>query len=123
MNNEMTNQITKVKYGDMELNITENPTLEDLKLAMIENFPELEDAEAIQDGTTVIFKPRAGTKGSSDEITKVKYGDMELNITENPTIEDLKLAMIENFPELEDAEAVQEGSTVTFKPRAGTKGI
>lgn len=53
---------------------------------------------------------------------KVVYGDTEIQVPAGTSIEALKVAMAENFPELKEATVKTEGDTVTFSAKAGTKG-
>lgn len=52
----------------------------------------------------------------------VVYGDTTIQVPEGTNLDALKVAMTENFPELKDATVKQEGETVTFTTKAGTKG-
>lgn len=112
----------KVVYGDTQLEVPAGTSIEQLKKAMAENFPELKNADVSTVGNTVTFSAKAGTKGSDDSLTVV-YGDTRLEVPSSTGIEALKKAMAENFPELKNAEVSQVGSTVTFSAKAGTKGI
>ncbi|UOE58128.1 hypothetical protein [Cytobacillus oceanisediminis] len=57
------------------------------------------------------------------ENITVVYGDTTIEVPANTELEALKTAMAENFPELKDASVVQEENTITFSPKAGTKGL
>lgn len=109
----------KVVYGDTELSVAEGTSLADIKASMSQIFPELKNAEAVLDGTTVKFQVKAGTKGAG---LKVVYGDTELSVAEGTSLADIKASMSQIFPELKNAEAVLDGTTVKFQVKAGTKG-
>lgn len=111
----------QVVYGDTKLEVPASTDLAALKVAMAENFPELKSAEVSQVGNTVTFSAKAGTKGSGDTL-QVVYGDTKLEVPASTDLAALKVAMAENFPELKSANVVQEGTTVTFSAKAGTKG-
>lgn len=110
-----------VIYGDTTLEVPANTDLAALKSAMAENFPELKNANVVQEGNTIKFSAKAGTKGADDMLTVV-YGDTNLTVPANTDLGALKSAMAENFPELKNADVKVEGSTVTFSAKAGTKG-
>lgn len=109
-----------VIYGDTEIKVPATTDLQDLKVAMAENFPELNTASVTQVGSTVVFSAKAGTKGT-DELTVV-YGDTEFKVPGTTELSDLKLAMAENFPELNTATVTKVENTVVFSAKAGTKG-
>ncbi|MEX3713492.1 hypothetical protein ABFV99_13905 [Cytobacillus horneckiae] len=111
----------KVVYGDTQLEVPVGTDIAALKAAMAENFPELKNANVEQVGNTVTFSAKAGTKGVGD-VLKVVYGDTNLEVPVGTDIASLKGAMAENFPELKNANVVQEGNTITFSAKAGTKG-
>lgn len=56
------------------------------------------------------------------ENLQVIYGDTTLEVPADTNLEALKTAMAENFPELKNADVKVEGTTVTFRAKAGTKG-
>ncbi|MET1032484.1 hypothetical protein [Domibacillus tundrae] len=62
----------------------------------------------------------SGVNGMENLV--VVYGDIKLEVPANIDLNALKVAMAENFPELKSAEVTQEGNTVKFAPKAGTKG-
>lgn len=55
---------------------------------------------------------------------EVVYGDSTFNVPASTDIAKLKVAMAENFPELQTAvvEHDSEANRVVFKVKAGTKG-
>lgn len=57
------------------------------------------------------------------ENLQVIYGDTTLEVPANTDLNALKVAMAENFPELKNATVTQEGNTITFTAKAGTKGV
>ncbi|MES9681622.1 hypothetical protein ABWK22_01575 [Gottfriedia acidiceleris] len=111
----------QVIYGDTNIEVPANTDLGALKAAMAENFPELKNADVVQVGNEVRFSAKAGTKGA--DMLNVVYGDTNIEVPANTDLTALKAAMAENFPELKSADVVQNGNTVTFTAKAGTKGI
>ena len=112
-----------VIYGDTTLEVPASTDLKSLKDAMALNFPELKGAEVVQEGNTIKFMAKAGTKGATNMTNlQVVYGDTKLEVPAGTDINSLKSAMELNFPELKNAEVYQEGNTITFKAKAGTKG-
>lgn len=113
----------KVVYGDTQIEVPAGTDLTALKAAMAENFPELKSASVAQEGNTITFSAKAGTKGAGEmENLTVVYGDTKIEVPSNTDLAALKVAMAENFPELKSASVTQEGSTITFSAKAGTKG-
>lgn len=112
----------KVVYGDTQLDVAVGTPVEEIKTAMQEIFPELKNAEVIQEGNVIKFSPKAGTKGAIDML-KVVYGDTQLDVAAGTPINEIQAAMQEIFPELKNANVNQEGNTITFSPKAGTKGM
>lgn len=108
-----------VSYGDTSLTVAEGTSLADVKASMSRIFPELKNAEAVLEGSNITFKVKAGTKGAG---LTVSYGDTSLTVAEGTSLADVKASMSRIFPELKNAEAVLEGSNITFKVKAGTKG-
>ncbi|MGM2632357.1 hypothetical protein [Bacillus cereus group sp. Bce040] len=118
----MTNML-KVIYADSELDVPVGTDMKALEAAMIENFPELKNPTIVQEGNTITFTAKAGTKGASNvEMLKVIYADSELDVPANTDMKALEAAMIENFPELKNPTVTHEGNTITFTAKAGTKG-
>lgn len=117
----MNNEMLTVVYGDTRLEVPASTDIESLKKAMAENFPELKNAEVTSSEGVVTFAPKAGTKGSEDNLVVV-YGDTRLEVPASTDIESLKAAMAENFPELKNAEVTRSEGQITFSPKAGTKG-
>lgn len=116
--------ILNVVYGDTKVTVPANTKIEELKVAMQENFPELEDATVVKDGDTITFTAKAGTKGAGNmEKLEVIYGDTKVEVPAGTKIDELKVAMQENFPELEDANVVVTETQVIFTAKAGTKGL
>lgn len=112
----------KVVYGDTQLDVAANTPVSEIKTAMQEIFPELKNAEVVQEGNVIKFSPKAGTKGA-DDMLKVVYGDTQLDVAVGTPISEIQSAMTEIFPELKNANVAQEGNTITFSPKAGTKGM
>ena len=115
-----TKGMRTVVYGANTLNIEDDSlSVEDIKSSMAEIFPEIKSASAIVEGATIKFEVKAGTKG----MRTVTYGANTLNIEDDSlSVEDIKASMAEIFPEIKSAEAVVEGSSITFQVKAGTKG-
>lgn len=112
-----------VIYGDTTLEVPANTDLAQLKEAMALNFPELKGAEVVQEGNTIKFSAKAGTKGATNmENLTVIYGDTTLEVPAGTDLGQLKAAMELNFPELKHANVIQEGNTIKFSAKAGTKG-
>lgn len=112
----------KVVYGDTQLDVAVGTPVSEIKNAMQEIFPELKNAEVVQEGNVIKFSPKAGTKGA-DDMLKVVYGDTQLDVAVGTPITEIQAAMQEIFPELKNANVNQEGNTITFSPKAGTKGM
>lgn len=105
-----------------DTNLQNNPSL--IHDAMKEAYPELANADYVVEGDTITFKFRAGTKGST--IKNISYQGQTFEVTDanlqnNPSL--IHDAMKEAYPELANADYVVEGDTITFKFRAGTKGM
>lgn len=115
------NNTKVVIYGDTRLEVPASTSIEDLKSAMAEHFPELTNADVHEIDNQVIFAPKAGTKGSDNMV--VIYGDTRLEVPAETSIESLKSAMAEHFPELTNADVHRVDNQVIFAPKAGTKGI
>jgi hypothetical protein len=116
-------EILNVTYGDTKLEVPAGTDLNALKAAMAENFPELKNADVAVNGNNVTFSAKAGTKGAGEmSVLNVVYGDTKLEVPAGTDLGALKAAMAENFPELKSADVVQDGNTVTFSAKAGTKG-
>lgn len=113
-------ETVEVVYGDTKINLPASTELADIKVAMAENFPELENANVTVSEGQIVFSAKAGTKGA-DQLDVV-YGDTKITLPANTGLEQIKVAMAENFPELENANVVQEGNRIIFSAKAGTKG-
>lgn len=109
----------RVTYGDTTLEVAAGTSLNDVKASMSRIFPELKNSEAVLEGQNITFRVKAGTKGANLTVT---YGDTSLEVAEGTSLNDVKASMSRIFPELKNAEAVLEGSSITFKVKAGTKG-
>lgn len=104
-----------------EINTDAINSLEDIKEAAKEFDPSIANADPVIEGDTIVFKYRAGTKGA--EIKKVVVGSQTYEVqTPNADPKDIHRALIETHPELENAEYVISGDTMTFRLKAGTKG-
>lgn len=108
-----------VVYGDTSLSVPAGTSLASVKESMSRIFPELKNSEAVLQGSNVTFKVKAGTKGAGLTVT---YGDTSLEVAEGTSLADVKASMARIFPELKNSEAVLQGSQITFKVKAGTKG-
>ena len=99
-------------------------SLEEIKEAAIEIEPGLSNADPVIEGDTVVFKYRAGTKGSDlDGVKYVIINGVKYDINGQATsLEEIKAAAVEIEPGLSNADPVIEDDTVVFKYRAGTKG-
>jgi hypothetical protein len=97
-------------------------SLDEIKEAAVEIDPGVANADPVVEGDTVTFRYRAGTKGA--EIKKVVVGSNVYAIDQdNADPKDIKQALIDGLhPELENAEFVVSGDTMTFRFKAGTKG-
>ena len=113
----------KVVYGDTQLDVAVDTPIAEIKNAMQEIFPELKNAEIVQEGNVIKFSPKAGTKGADEDMLKVVYGDTRLDVAVGTPIHEIQSAMQEIFPELKNANINQDGNTITFSPKAGTKGM
>lgn len=112
-----------VIYADTKLEVPANTDMKALEAAMIENFPELKNPTITQEGNTITFTAKAGTKGADNmEMLDVIYADTKLEVPNNTDMKALEAAMIENFPELKNPTITREGNTITFTAKAGTKG-
>lgn len=120
--NLTTENTLKVVYGDTQLDVAVNTPLSEIQSAMQEIFPELKNADVVQEGNVIKFSPKAGTKGANDML-KVVYGDTQLDVAVGTPITEIQSAMSEIFPELKNANVTQQGNTITFSPKAGTKGM
>lgn len=112
----------KYVYGTNVITQPAELSIEEVKDALTEFFPELENAtHTVDEEGTVTFSIRAANKGS--DRRKYVYG---ANVIEQPaelSIEEVKEALSEFFPELENAvHTVDEEGTVTFSIRAANKG-
>ena len=56
-----------------------------------------QNATVTQEGNTVRFAPKAGTKGMSEQL-KVVYGDTQLDVDASTPLAEIKNAMAEIFP-------------------------
>lgn len=118
----MTNMLDVI-YADTKLEVPANTDMKALEAAMIENFPELKNPTITQEGNTITFTAKAGTKGADNmEMLDVIYADTKLEVPNNTDMKALEAAMIENFPELKNPTITREGNTITFTAKAGTKG-
>ena len=109
-----------VVYGDTTLSVPAGTSLDSVKESMTQIFPELKNAEAVLEGSTIKFKVKAGTKGMSN--LTVVYGDTRLSVPAGSSLDAVKESMSQIFPELKSAEAKLVGSEVHFAVKAGTKG-
>ena len=111
----------KFVYGSNTIEQSADVSIEDVKSAMTEFFPELENATyTIDEEGTVTFVVRAASKGAT---RKFVYGSNTIEQSADVSIEDVKSAMTEFFPELENATyTIDEDGTVTFVVRAASKG-
>ena len=110
-----------VVYGETTLAVPAGTSLDSVKASMSQIFPELKNAEVVLEGSTIKFQVKAGTKGMADTLTVV-YGETTLAVPAGTSLDSVKASMSQIFPELKSAEAVLQGSTITFKVKAGTKG-
>lgn len=98
-------------------------SLDEIKEAAMEIDAGIANATPVVDGDTVSFRYQAGTKGA--EIKRVVVGtDVYEPDTDNADPKDIQKALIDSglHPELENAEFVISGDTMTFRLKAGTKG-
>jgi ethanolamine ammonia-lyase small subunit len=115
--NTMNNNI-KVVYNDTNLEVPAGTSVEAIKASMSRIFPELANAQAVQNGNTVTFQVAAGTKG-----LEVRYNDTSLNVPDGTSTAAIKESMTRIFPELANATATEANGVVTFSVNAGTKGL
>ena len=98
-------------------------SLDEIKEAAMEIDAGIGNADPVIDGDTVTFKYRAGTKGA--EVKRVVVGTEVYEPTAGSADpKDIQKALVDSglHPELENAEYVISGDTMTFRFKAGTKG-
>lgn len=112
----------KYVYGTNVITQSAELSIEEVKSALTEFFPELENATHTVDADgTVTFAIRAANKGA--DRRKYVYGTNVIEQSADLAIEEVKEALAEFFPELENAtHTVDADGTVTFSIRAANKG-
>lgn len=107
-------------YGRNKIERPASESIADVKAALAEIFPELANATYTESGDTVTFQVRAANKGAGTRT--YVYGRNKIERPADESVEDVKAALAEIFPELANATYSAEGDTVTFQVRAANKG-
>lgn len=119
------NEIKHVLIGGTNYDIEGSTmaSMNEIREAAVEIDPALANADMVVNGDTVEFRFKAGIKGAT--ITKVVYNNNEYAVDTNMYSDpkDIKDALVEMFPELANAEYVINDDTMTFRFKAGTKGV
>lgn len=110
----------KVVYKENLVNLPEGTSVEEARNILSNIYPEVANATAEETDEGLRFVLTAGTKGS-DEL-RVRYGDTEINLPGDTSVEDAREVLSQIHPEVANATAQEDDGVVTFTVQSGKKG-
>ena len=121
---EVTNNATidarYVRHNGENIPVEANLTLEEIKAAMAQLFPEVRNATPIEENGVIRFFVEAGEKGTDARF--VRHNGENIPVELGLSLEEIKAAMAQLFPEVRNATPIEENGVIRFFVEAGEKG-